>query len=70
MYKANVNCSSLKKQIDFLIEQNIIQEKTLKKQRIVYELTDKGFSVLKAFREIQTLLPVEEEKQRLPAILY
>ena len=70
MYKANVNCSVLKNQIDFLIQQEIVQEKVLKKQKIVYELTEKGFSILRTFREIQRLLPVEEEKQRIPTILY
>lgn len=71
MYKANVNCSVLKEQIDFLMQQNIIQEKTLKKEKIVYELTEKGFSILKTFREIQTLLPFDKEnKQRIPAMLY
>lgn len=71
MYKSNVNCSVLKEYMDFLIEQNIVQERTIKKERIVYQLTEKGFSILKTFREIQMLLPVDEEnKQRIPAILY
>lgn len=71
MYKANVNCSVLKEYMDFLIQQNIVQERVMKKERIVYELTEKGFAILKTFREVQTLLPLEEEnKQRIPAILY
>ena len=71
MYKANVNCSVLKEQLDFLVQQNIVQEKTMKKERIVYELTEKGFSVLRTFRELQTLMPVDEEnKHGIPAILY
>ena len=71
MYKANVNCSVLSEQLDFLIQHNIVHEKKLKKERIVYELAEKGFSILKAFRELQTLMPVDEEnKQRIPAILY
>ena len=71
MYKANVNCSVLKEQIDFLIQQNIIQERVMKKERIVYELTEKGFSILKTFRQIETLLPFDEKNtQGIPAILY
>ena len=71
MYKANVNCSVLSEQLDFLIQQNIVQEKKLKKERVVYELTEKGFSIIKTFRELQTLMPiVEEKKQRIPALLY
>ena len=30
MYKANVNCSVLREQLDFLIQENIVNEKTLK----------------------------------------
>ena len=41
MYKANVNCSVLSEQLEFLMQQNIVQEKTLKKGKIVYELTEK-----------------------------
>ena len=70
MYKANVNCSVLKEHIDFLIQQGIVQERVMKKQKVVYELTEKGFSIIKTFREIQTLLPIEEEKHGIPAILY
>lgn len=71
MYKANVNCSVLKEQLDFLVQQNIVQEKTIKKEKIVYELTEKGFCIIKTFRELQTLMPVvEENKHGIPAILY
>jgi len=71
MYKANVNCSVLKEYLDFLIQQELIKEKTIKKERIVYELTEKGLTVLKYFRELQTMLPIDEEdKARIPTILY
>jgi len=71
MYKANVNCSVLREQLDFLIQQNIVNEKTLKKEKIVFELTEKGFSILRTFRELQTLMPVDDEHtQGIPAILY
>ncbi|MEJ2272631.1 MAG: winged helix-turn-helix domain-containing protein [Candidatus Bathyarchaeota archaeon] len=71
MYKANVNCSVLKEYLDFLINEELIKEKTLKKERIVYELTEKGLKVIKYFRELQTMLPIDEEnKQKIPSILY
>lgn len=71
MYKANVNCSVLREQLDFLIQQNIVNEKTLKKEKVVFELTEKGFSILRTFRELQILMPVDDEKtQGIPAILY
>jgi predicted transcriptional regulator len=71
MYKANVNCSVLREQLDFLIQQNIVNEKTQKREKVVFELTEKGFSILRTFRELQTLMPVDDENtQRIPAILY
>ena len=71
MYKANVNCSVLKEYLDFLIEQQLVEEKTVGKKRIVYVVSEKGLQVLKYFRELKVMLPVIEEGQaRLPASLY
>ena len=71
MYKANVNCCVLKEYLDFLIQQNLVEEKTLRKERIVYKITEKGFTVIKYFRELQIMLPVlDEDKQTIPPILY
>ena len=71
MYKSNVNCCVLKDYLDFLILHNLIEEKIIKKERIVYKITEKGISVLKYFRELQTMLPIDEEnKEKIPAILY
>jgi predicted transcriptional regulator len=71
MYKANVNCSVLKEYLDFLIEQELVEEKTVGKKRIVYVVSEKGLKVLKYFRELKVMLPVVEEGQaRMPASLY
>lgn len=72
MYKANVNCSVLKEYLDFLMQQNLIEEKTAGKKRIVYAVTQRGITVLKYFRELKTVLPIIEEEQgkRLPPSLY
>jgi predicted transcriptional regulator len=71
MYKANVNCSVLKEYLDFLIEQELVEEKTVGKKRIVYAVTEKGLMVLKYFRELKIMLPVVEEgHNRIPASLY
>jgi len=71
MYKANVNCSVLKEYLDFLIEQQLVEEKTVGKKRIVYVVSEKGLQVLKYFRELKVMLPVIEDGQaRLPASLY
>jgi predicted transcriptional regulator len=69
MYKANVNCSVLKQYLDFLIQQNLVEERTMGKKRIVYAVTERGITVLKHFRELKTVLPLIEEDRKLPAIL-
>ncbi|MCJ7613993.1 winged helix-turn-helix domain-containing protein [Candidatus Bathyarchaeota archaeon] len=47
MYKANVNCCVLKDYVDFLIKQELIKEKTLKKEKISYTITEKGLDIKK-----------------------
>ena len=74
MYKANVNCSVLKEYLDFLIAQNLVEEKTVGKKRIVYAITARGITVLKYFRELKSVLPIIEEARTnaklLPPSLY
>ena len=71
MYKANVNCSILKEYVDFLIRQDLLEEKMMKKEKIFYAITEKGLKVLDYFRQLQIMLPfVEEDMSRIPAILY
>jgi predicted transcriptional regulator len=71
MYKANVNCSVLKEYLEFLIDQELVEEKTVGKKRIVYVVSEKGLRVLKYFRELKVMLPVIEEGQgKVPASLY
>ncbi len=61
MYKANVNCSVLKEYLDFLTKQGLVEEKILRKERIVYVITQRGVTVLKQFRELKQVLPIVEE---------
>lgn len=67
MYKANVNCSVLKEYLDFLLKQNLVEERTIGKRRVVYAVTQRGITVLKYFRELKQVLPiVEEARNRTP----
>ena len=61
MYKANVNCSVLKEYLDFLTKQGLVEEKIIRKERIVYVITQRGVTVLKQFRELKQVLPIVEE---------
>ena len=65
MYKANVNCSVLKEYLEFLIKQNLVEERTIGKRRVVYAITQRGITVLKYFRELKQVLPIVEESRSL-----
>ncbi len=69
MYKANVNCSVLSEYLEFLLKQELVEERHVKKNRIVYAVTQHGLTVLKSFRELSQALPiVEEEKRQAPPL--
>ena len=73
MYKANVNCSVLKQNLDFLIQQNLIEEQITQKRRnktkIRYAITERGKTVIKYFNEVNVALQITESS-KIPALLY
>ena len=73
MYKANVNCSVLKQNLDFLIQQNLIEEQITQKRRnktkIRYAITERGRTVIKYFNEVNVALQITESS-KIPALLY
>jgi predicted transcriptional regulator len=68
MYKSNVNCKVLKEQLEFLIKNGLVEEKILRKERVVYGITPKGSQVLKYFREIEQVFPMKEEVRHHPLL--
>jgi predicted transcriptional regulator len=70
MYKANVNCSVLKEYLDFLLKQGLVEERIMRKQRVVYAVTPRGITVLKYFKELKQVLPIVEEARNQAAIPY
>lgn len=64
MYKANVNCSVLIEFLGFLMQKELVEERTVRKNRIVYAITQRGITVLKYFGELKRVLPIEEEEKR------
>jgi len=74
MYKANVNCSVLKQYLDFLVQQNLVEEQTSQKKRsktrVVYAVTERGRTVLKYFMEVNIALQITQDANRIPALLY
>jgi len=70
MYKANVNCSVLKEDLDFLLRQNLVEERTVRKQKVVFAVTQRGITVLKYFKELKQVLPIVEENRNETPIPY
>ena len=61
MYKANVNCNVLKEDLGFLIKQNLVEERTIARQHVVFTLTQRGVSVLNQFQQLTQMFPIIEE---------
>ncbi len=70
MYKANVNCSVLKGNLDFLIKQGLVEEQIISKNRAGFAITQRGIAVLKYFRELTQVLPITEENKKQPLFPY
>ena len=66
MYKSNVNCKVLKEQLEFLVKNRFVEERTLRNERTVYGITPKGTQILRVFGEIKLVFPEEEEKRTNP----
>jgi len=65
MYKANVNCSILKQQLNSLIEQNLVEATMLRKKTVAYAIREKGRRVLKTFWELNKAFQLTEEEPLL-----
>jgi predicted transcriptional regulator len=61
MYETNVNCCVLKEYLDFLMKQNLVEERIVGRQRVAYSITQRGITVLKCFRELIQALPIVDE---------
>jgi predicted transcriptional regulator len=68
--KANINCHALKQCLDFLIQQNLVEEQTLSKKRVVYAITQRGRTMLKYNWEVNGALQATGEAHKIPPLLY
>ena len=59
MHRVNVNYKVLKEYVEFLIEQDLIEERIAEKGRIVYAITSRGVAVLKDLNELQQVARLE-----------
>jgi len=70
MYKANVNFSALKEQLNFLTKQGLVEERKIGKTKVAYALTPRGRTVLMYFHELKQALPIIEESRKQTATPY
>jgi predicted transcriptional regulator len=61
MYNSNTNCSLLKEILLFMIKQELVEEKSVGKDRVAYNITQRGISILNAFKELNQILPLIDE---------
>jgi predicted transcriptional regulator len=59
-YKANMNCSQLREILDGLIQNELVEERTLRKNKVVYAATPKAITILSHFQQIKEMLPSAE----------
>jgi len=62
--KTGLSKSVLKQRLDFLIQQNLVEEQNLSKDKIVYAITERGLKVL------YVVVPIIEEARKIPASMY
>ena len=66
MYKANLNCDVLKECLNFLIKQELIEQRKVGKRNVVYANMPRGTQVTKFFKELDKALPIKEEEKTYP----
>ena len=62
MYKTNVNCNVLNTNLEFLLKQRLIDTRKIGKGSHVYLITNLGLTLLKSWKEVKQLLPIENNK--------
>jgi len=64
MHKTDLSQSVLKQNLDFLMQQNLVEEQNLGKNKIFYAITERGLKVL------NVVVPIIEEVRKIPALLH
>jgi predicted transcriptional regulator len=70
MYKTNVNCDVLSKNLVFLMKQGLIEVRNVGRGRHVYAVTGLGLTLLRSWRDVKHLLPAIVEKEDSLPLFY
>jgi predicted transcriptional regulator len=60
-YETNINAGMIKKYLDLLMKQNLIEKRNIGRHRVVYSITQRGIMVLEHFRQLKQALPIMDE---------
>ncbi|UCE95151.1 MAG: hypothetical protein JSV51_05280 [Candidatus Bathyarchaeota archaeon] len=64
-YKTNIECTTLRKYLTFLISNNLVEEHHSEKRKTVYAITERGSAV---FKTLQVQKYFEKLKKTLPEV--
>ena len=62
-YKANMNCGQIQDILDGLIQNSLVEKRTLRKNNVVYAATPKARTILSYFEQIKVMLPIAEDEK-------
>ena len=60
-YKATLNHNVAKPYLNFLVKQNLAEEKVTEKKKVIYAITKNGWKILRYFWEIKQVLQIEQK---------
>ncbi len=69
MYDSNTNGKVVKKNLTYMVQKGLVDQKPVGKERIAYHITQKGSSILNTFKEFKQMLPIEEAPNQIPNII-
>jgi DNA-binding HxlR family transcriptional regulator len=74
-FKTTIECTALKRYLNFLVLHDLIEERPAKDKLTVYAITERGLSVFKTLRALKYLeklkdnLPIVEEAREIAPLL-
>jgi len=73
--KTKMECNALKRCLNFLVSNGLVEKRKLSEKRVVYAINERGLSVFKTLRTLKYLeklkktLPVVEEAREIASVL-
>jgi len=74
-YRVKMECNSVKRHLNFLVSNGLVEKRKLNGKRVVYAINERGVSVFKTLRTLKYLeklkktLPIVEEARDIASML-